>query len=170
MMGTRTGDMDPSVFNYVVSVTGKSAEEVYQMFNKKSGFLGVSGISNDSRDVLAAVEKGDAHAILANDLFNRRIADFIGQYFVRLGGCDLIIFSAGIGENEPRTRASVGELLHDALGVEIDNEVNKGLRGKEGVISTPNSKIKVVVIPTDEEVMIARDAYQMCIVEGKKSN
>ena len=170
MMGTRTGDMDPSVFNYVVSVTGKSAEEVYQMFNKKSGFLGVSGISNDSRDVLAAVEKGDEHAILANNLFNRRIADYIGQYYVRLGGCDLIIFSAGIGENEPRTRASVGKLLNEALGVEIDLEANKDLRGKEAVISTPNSKIKVVVIPTDEEVMIARDAYQLCIVEGKKSN
>ena len=165
MMGTRTGDMDPSVFNYVVSVTGKSAEEVYQMFNKKSGFLGVSGISNDSRDVLAAVEKGDAHATLANNIFNRRIADFIGQYFVRLGGCDLIVFSAGIGENEPRTRQAVGELLHDALGVEIDREVNFSTRAKEQVISTPNSKIKVVVIPTDEEVMIARDAYKMCIAK-----
>ena len=165
MMGTRTGDMDPSVFNYVVSVTGKSAEEVYQMFNKKSGFLGVSGISNDSRDVLAAVEKGDAHAKLANDIFNRRIADFIGQYYVRLGGCDLIVFSAGIGENEPRTRRDVGALLHDALGVEIDNEVNFATRAKEQVISTPNSKIKVVVIPTDEEVMIARDAYKMCIAK-----
>ena len=164
MMGTRTGDMDPSVFNYVVSVTGKSAEEVYQMFNKKSGFLGVSGISNDSRDVLAAVEKGDKHAILANKLFNRRIADYIGQYYVRLGGCDLIIFSAGIGENEPRTRAAVGDLLHEAFGVEIDKEFNAGVRAKEAVISTPNSKIKVVVIPTDEEVMIARDAYDMCIL------
>ncbi len=164
MMGTRTGDMDPSVFNYVVSVTGKSAEEVYQMFNKKSGFLGVSGISNDSRDVLAAVEKGDKHAILANKLFNRRIADYIGQYYVRLGGCDLIIFSAGIGENEPRTRAAVGDLLHEAFGVEIDKELNANVRAKEAVISTPNSKIKVVVIPTDEEVMIARDAYDMCIL------
>ncbi len=163
MMGTRTGDMDPSVFNYVVKVTGKSAEEVYQMFNKQSGFLGVSGISNDSRDVLAAVEKGDKRAILANNIFNRRIADFIGQYYVRLGGCDLIIFSAGIGENEPRTREAVGNLLHEAFGVNIDKELNYNLRGKEGVISTPDSKIKVVVIPTDEEVMIARDAYDMCI-------
>ena len=163
MMGTRTGDMDPSVFNYVVSVTGKSAEEVYQMFNKKSGFLGVSGISNDSRDVLAAVEKGDKHAILANKLFNRRIADYIGQYYVRLGGCDLIIFSAGIGENEPRTRAAVCDLLKEALGVECNKGFNASLRGQEGLISTPESKIKVVVIPTDEEVMIARDAYKMCI-------
>ena len=163
MMGTRTGDMDPSVFNYVVSVTGKSAEEVYQMFNKKSGFLGVSCVSNDSRDVFAAAEKGDAKAQLSLDLFNRRIADFIGQYFVRLGGADLIIWSAGIGENEPRTRSGVCELIKDALGVEIDEELNSTIHGKEALISTPNSKIKVVVIPTDEEVMIARDAYDMCI-------
>ena len=163
MMGTRTGDMDPSVFNYVVSVTGKSAEEVYQMFNKKSGFLGVSCVSNDSRDVFAAAEKGDAKAQLSLDLFNRRIADFIGQYFVRLGGADLIIWSAGIGENEPRTRSGVCALIKDALGVEIDEELNSTIHGKEALISTPNSKIKVAVIPTDEEVMIARDAYDMCI-------
>ena len=159
MMGTRTGDMDPSVFNYVVQVTGKSAEEVYQMFNKKSGFLGVSGVSNDSRDVLAGVEKGDKRCILANKIFNRRIADFIGQYYVRLGGADLIIFSAGIGENEPRTRSSVCKLLSDAFGVKIDEELNSTLHGKEALISTPDSKIKVVIIPTDEEVMIARDTY-----------
>ena len=165
MMGTRTGDMDPSVFNYVVTVTQKSAEEVYQMFNKKSGFLGVSGVSNDSRDVLAGVEKGDERCILANKIFNRRIADFIGQYYVRLGGADLIIFSAGIGENEPRTRSSVCKLLTDALGVIIDEELNSTIHGKEALISTKDSKIKVVVIPTDEEIMIARDAYEMCIKE-----
>ena len=113
MMGTRTGDMDPSVFNYVVTVTGKSAEEVYQMFNKKSGFLGVGGYS-DSRDILAKAEEGDKRCILANKIFNRRITDFIGQYYVRLGGCDLIIFSAGIGENEPRTRRDVAHLLESA--------------------------------------------------------
>ena len=163
MMGTRTGDMDPSVFNYVVKVTGKSAEEVYQMFNKESGFKGMSTVGPDSRDVLAAVEAGNEHAILANNLFNRRIADFIGQYYVRLGGADLIIFSAGIGENEPRTRRDVCKLIKDALGVEIDEELNKTIHGKECLISTPNSKIKVAVIPTDEEVMIARDAYNMTV-------
>ena len=162
MMGTRTGDMDPSVFNYVVQVTGKSAEEVYQMFNKKSGFLGVGG-SSDSRDVLAGVERGEKNCILANQIFNRRIADFIGQYYVRLGGCDLIIFSAGIGENEPRTRRDVCHLLEEALGVKIDEELNYTIHAKEALLSTPDSKIKVVVIPTDEEVMIARDAYEMCI-------
>ena len=166
MMGTRTGDMDPSVFNYVCKVTGKSAEEVYQMFNKESGFKGMSTVGPDSRDVLAAVEEGNEHAILADQIFNRRIADFIGQYFVRLGGADLIIFSAGIGENEPRTRKSVCDLLKGALGVEIDEELNSTIHGKECLISTPNSKIKVVVIPTNEEVMIARDAYKICL-EGK---
>ena len=162
MMGTRTGDMDPSVFNYVVRVTGMSAEEVYQMFNKQSGFAGMSSVGPDSRDVLKAVEEGNEHAILANKVFNRRIADFIGQYYVRLGGADLIIFSAGIGENEPRTRRDVCKLIKDALGVEIDEELNSTIHGKECLISTPNSKIKVAVIPTNEEVMIARDAYKMC--------
>jgi acetate kinase len=159
MMGTRTGDMDPSVFNYLVTVTGKSAEEVYQMLNKKSGFLGVAG-SSDSRDVLKGAEEGDPRCILANKLYVRRICDYIGQYFVRLGGCDLIIFSAGIGENEPGFRVAICNLLKEALGVEIDETVNN-VRGKEVLISTPNSKIKVAVIPTDEEVMIARDAYHI---------
>ncbi len=163
MMGTRTGDMDPSVFNYVVKVTGKSAEEVYQMFNKESGFKGMSTVGPDSRDVLAAVDAGNEHAILTNKLFVRRIADFIGQYFVRLGGADLIIFSAGIGENEPRTRKEVVDQIKGALGVEIDEALNSTIHGKECLISTPNSKIKVAVIPTDEEVMIARDAYKMTI-------
>ncbi len=161
MMGTRTGDMDPGVFNYLQQVTGKSAQEIDTMLNKKSGFLGVFGSSSDSRDVLAAAEAGDERAILANKIFLRRICDTIGQYFVRLGGCDLIIFSAGIGENEPRTRRDVGKMLEESLGVKIDQAANSDLHGKEAVISTPDSKIKVVVIPTDEEVMIARDAYKL---------
>ena len=162
MMGTRTGDMDPSVFNYVCTVTGKSPEEVYQMFNKKSGFLGVAGFS-DSRDVLAGVEKGEERCVLANSIFLRRICDYIGQYYVRLGGCDMIIFSAGIGENEPRTRRDVCRQLYPAFGVKINEELNSTIHGKEMLISTEDSKIKVAVIPTDEEVMIARDAYEMCI-------
>ena len=159
MMGTRTGDLDPSVMNYLCTCTGKSVEEMYQIFNKKSGFLGVSGVSNDSRDVLAAVEAGDSKAILANKLFIRRIADFIGQYYVRLGGVDLIIFSAGIGENSYEIRESICREIAPALGLEIDYELNKGKRGVEVVLSKPESKVKVVVIPTDEEVMIARDTY-----------
>jgi len=159
MMGTRTGDLDPSVMNYLCSCTGKSVEEMYQIFNKKSGFLGVSEVSNDSRDVLAAVEEGNKKAILANQLFIRRIADFMGQYFVRLGGVDMIIFSAGIGENSYEIRENICKEIAPALGLEIDYEVNKGKRGQEVVISKPGSKIVVAVIPTDEEVMIARDTY-----------
>lgn len=165
MMGTRTGDMDPSVFNYICSVTKKSPEEVYQMLNKKSGFLGMSG-SSDSRDVLQGVENGDKRCILANKVFNRRIVDFIGQYYARLGGCDLIVFSAGIGENEPRTRRDVCHMLAEPFGVKINDELNSQIHGTEAVISTEDSKIKVVVIPTDEEVMMARDAYNLC-VKGK---
>lgn len=163
MMGTRTGDMDPSVFNYVCKVTGKSAEEVYQMFNKESGFKGMSTVGPDSRDVLKAVEEGNEHAILANKVFIRRICDFIGQYYVRLGGADLIIFSAGIGENEPRTRRDVCRQLREPFGIEIDEELNGTIHGKEALLSTPNSKIKVVVIPTDEELMIARDTYELTL-------
>ena len=164
MMGTRTGDMDPSVFNYLVTVTGQSPEEVYQMLNKQSGFKGVGG-SSDSRDILAGVEAGDPRCILANKLFLRRICDYIGQYFVRLGGCDLIIFSAGIGENEPRTRRDVCKMLYPSLGTVIDEELNSTLHGKEALISLPESKIKVAIIPTDEEVMIARDAYKIGILK-----
>ena len=159
MMGTRTGDLDPSVMNYLCKCTGKSVEEMYQIFNKQSGLLGVSEVSNDSRDVSKAVEAGNKKAILADRLFIRRIADFIGQYYVRLGGADLIIFSAGIGENSPYYREKVCEEIGSALGVEIDKKLNAGIRGEEALLSTPNSKIKVAVIPTDEEVMIARDTY-----------
>ena len=163
MMGTRTGDIDPSVMKYACYCEGKDAEEMFQIFNKKSGLLGVSGVSNDSRDVIAAMNEGNPRAKLAYQLLVRRIADFIGQYYVRLGGADLIIFSAGIGENSPETRELVCEAIKDALGVEINKEINNSLRGKEGLISTPNSKIKVAVIPTDEEIMIARDAYNMLL-------
>ena len=159
MMGTRTGDLDPSVMNYLCTCTGKSVEEMYQIFNKQSGFLGVSQVSNDSRDVLAACDEGNPKALLANKLFIRRIADFIGQYYVRLGGVDMIIFSAGIGENSYEIRESICREIAPALGLEIDYEKNSGKRGVEVVISKPESKVVVAVIPTDEEVMIARDTY-----------
>lgn len=132
---------------------------MYQIFNKESGFLGVSGVSNDSRDVIAAANEGNKDAQLALQLFNRRVADFIGQYFVRLGGADLIIFSAGIGENSWEFRENICKTIAPALGIEVDYELNKTIRGKEALISTPNSKIKVAIIPTDEEVMIARDTF-----------
>ena len=160
MMGTRTGDLDPSVMNYLCTCTGKSVEEMYQIFNKKSGLLGVSEVSNDSRDIADACAKGNKLALLADRLFIRRVADFIGQYYVRLGGADLIIFSAGIGENSPEFRRKICAEIGPALGVKIDEKLNADLRGVEALLSTKDSKIKVAVIPTDEEVMIARDAYR----------
>jgi acetate kinase len=160
MMGTRSGDLDPSVMDYLCDCTGKSVDEMYEILNKKSGLLGVSGVSNDTRDVQAAIEKGNAQAKLASDLFARRIADYIGQYFVRLGGCDLIIFSAGIGENGPFWRKIVLDRVKEALKLDIDEELNEKTIGNEALISTPKSAIMVAVIPTDEEVMIARDCYK----------
>lgn len=163
MMNSRTGDMDPSVFYQIAKVTGKDVETLFQELNKQSGLLGVSGISNDSRDVSDAAHKGDARSQLAMDLWARRIADYIGQYYVRLGGADLIIFSAGIGENASEYREIVLDRIQEALGITYSKEANNKAFGVEAVISNPDSKIKVVVIPTDEEVMIARDAYNLCL-------
>ena len=163
MMGTRTGDLDPSVMKYCCHKENKSPEEMFQIFNKKSGLLGVSGVSNDSRDVLKAIKKGNPRAILAYQIFIRRIADFIGQYFVRLGGADAIVFSAGIGENSDETRKMVIDEIKEALKIEMDDEINSAIHGEEAVISTTESKIKVIVIPTDEEIMIARDTYNILL-------
>ena len=160
MMGTRTGDLDPSVMDYLCTCTGKDVDEMYDIFNKKSGLLGVSGVSSDTRDVEAAAKEGDERALLSAKLFARRVADYIGQYYVRLGGADLIIFSAGIGENSDYFRELILKDVEEALGLDIDYAKNDGLRGREEVLSTPKSKIKVVVIPTDEEVMIARDCLR----------
>ena len=143
---------------YLVKQTGKSAEEIYQEFNKKSGLLGISGISNDTRDVEKAALEGDERANLAIKLYARRVADYIGQYYVRLGGCDLIVFSAGVGENSPYFRKAMIDEVKEALHIELNDEANNTMvRGKEGIISSKDSAIPVVVIPTDEEVMIARD-------------
>jgi acetate kinase len=161
MMGTRTGDIDPSVLNFAALRTGKTHEEMYDIFNKKSGILGVSGISNDTREIEQEVYKGNPRAILTSQLFVRRIADYIGQYFVRLGGADLIIFSAGVGENAGYYRALILDEIKDALHIAYDAAFNLPLRGKKAIISTPESAITVAVIPTDEEVMIARDTYRI---------
>ena len=164
MMGTRTGDIDPSVFYYICKQTGKSPEVIFQEFSKQSGLKGVSMISDDSRDLESAMNEGNKQALLTNKLWARRVADFIGQYYVRLGGCDLIIFSAGIGENSVLYRSLVLENIKEALNIKYSDALNKEMvRGKEGLITLEDSKIKVAVIPTNEEVMIARDAYNMLL-------
>lgn len=161
MMNSRTGDMDPSVYYQVLKMSGKDNETVFQEFNKASGLLGVSGVSNDSRDIATKAHEGDPDSILSMKLWARRVADFIGQYYVRLGGCDLIIFSAGIGENADEYRQIVLNRIEEALGLDIDYKLNSTVHGTTALISKPDSKIKVAVIPTDEEVMIARDAYNI---------
>lgn len=161
MMGTRTGDIDPSVVYHLCKKLGKSIDDVYEILNKKSGLLGVSGVSNDSRDVMEAMAAGNARALLADQLFNRRVADYIGQYFVRLGGVDLIVFSAGIGENSAHFRAKVIAEIASALDVKIDEKINESVRGVDVLLSTTDSKVKIALIPTDEEVMIARDTFKL---------
>ena len=160
MMGTRCGDLDPSVMDYLCNRTKESVDEIYDILNKKSGLLGVSGVSNDTRDVEDAIKAGHPRATIAGDLFVRRIADYIGQYYVRLGGADMIVFSAGIGENSDYFRARILEAIAPALGITYDLKKNEELNHGEGVISGPDSKVLVAIIPTDEEVMIARDCYK----------
>ena len=160
MMGTRCGDIDPSVVTYACEMTHKTPAEIFQILNKESGFKGVSNGKDDSRDVIKDMENGDQRAKLANDIFVRRVCDFIGQYFVRLGGCDMIIFSAGIGENAGYYRERICKELEPSLGIKI-NPSQIDLKGVEALISTPDSKIKVAVIPTNEELMIARDTVRI---------
>ena len=158
MRGTRSGDIDPAIPGVLMEKYGYSAKEMDDILNKKSGLLGVSGISSDSRDIENAVEEGNERAILTRDLFDARVIETVAGYYGLMGGADAIVFAGGIGENAPDTRAAIIDGL-SVFGVELDREANN-CRGKEVKISTPESKIAVYVIPTDEEVMLARDAYQ----------
>jgi len=157
MMGSRSGDIDSSMILYINKNTGMSLEEIDTALNKKSGYLGVSGISSDSRDIEDGVAEGNERCILAQNMYIRRVINYIAQYYVELDGVDAICFTAGIGENAPATRKDIVNGL-SALGIKLDEEANN-CRGKEVVITTGDSKVPCYVIPTDEEVMIARDAY-----------
>ncbi|MCL2858617.1 MAG: acetate kinase [Streptococcaceae bacterium] len=156
MMGTRTGEMDPSVFPYLIDndPSLKDAQAVVDMMNKESGLLGVSEISSDMREVVDAMETGNADAKLAFEMYTDRIKKFIGQYLAILNGADAIVFTAGVGENSAPVRQAVLDNM-DWLGVKYDQ--SKNVFGFEGDMSTPDSKVKVLVIPTDEELVIARD-------------
>lgn len=162
MMGTRTGDIDPSVMPYLCTCTGKDAQEIYDIFNHKSGLLGISGISNDTRDVEDAYNKGDEKSHLAIDMYTTKIAEYIMMYYGKLGSCDMIVCSAGVFENAPLYRKLTFDKVSEALGIKIDENLNEVTRlGKEGIISTPESKIPVLVLPTDEELMIALDTARL---------
>lgn len=154
-MGTRSGNIDPSLIPYIMQKTGQSAEEVINVLNNKSGMLGVSGFSSDLRDIESEAEKGNERAELALEVFASRIHKYIGSYAARMAGIDAIIFTAGIGENSTAVRERVLRGL-EFMGVYWDPALNQ-VRGKEAFISYPHSPVKVIVIPTNEEVMIARD-------------
>lgn len=164
MMGTRCGSIDPSVVKAIADIENIDVKEVDTILNKKSGLLGVSGVSSDDRDITKAEENGNKQATLAHEMLRYQIIKLIGAYAAALNGCDAIVFTAGVGENSPNHRKAVCEGL-SYLGVEIDNNINKQLiRGKEGRFSTENSKVSVFVIPTNEELVIARDTKK--IVKG----
>lgn len=161
-MGTRSGNIDPALLPYIMEKTNASAEEVIDVLNKKSGMLGVSGFSSDLRDIEAAAKEGNSRAELALDVFAGRIHKYIGSYAAKMRGVDAIIFTAGIGENSDVVRARVLEGLQ-FMGIYVDAELNKQ-RGDERLISEPHSPVKVMVIPTNEEVMIARDVTRLAAV------
>ncbi len=161
VMGTRSGDIDPSLIEYISHKEKKTIEEVFEVLNKQSGVKGLSGISNDMRDIEDAIHKGDKHAELAMNVFSYRIKKYIGSYLAALNGAKAIVFTGGIGENGPIPRSIILENM-SFFGIELDKELNTTTwRGKEGKISTPNSKIEVWVIPTNEELIIARDTYNI---------
>lgn len=160
MMGTRTGDIDPGAITYLMTKHGMSASDVQTLINKKSGVAGISGISNDMREIEAAVNAGDPRAKLALDMYELRILKYVGAYAAEMGGLDVIVFTGGVGENQTGVRENVCEPLK-FMGVEIDKELNAVTRGTETIISTPSSRVKVLIVPTDEELTIARDTQEI---------
>ncbi|OEH91822.1 acetate kinase [Bacillus solimangrovi] len=159
-MGTRSGNIDPALIPFIMDKTNKTASEVLNVLNKESGMLAVSGFSSDLRDIESQAEEGNDRASLALEVFGNRIHKYIGSYAARMSGVDAIIFTAGVGENSDVVRARVLQGL-EFMGVYWDPSLNEGLRGKEAFISYPHSPVKVIVIPTNEEVMIARDTVEM---------
>ncbi len=160
LMGTRTGAVDPSAVTYIQEKHGFSAAEMSEYMNKKSGFLGVSGISSDNRDITAAAAKGDKRAILASEMLQYQIKKYIGSYAAVMNGLDAVLFTGGIGENAWEVREGVCKDM-EFFGIKIDTEKNKSTRGELIKISTPDSKVEVWIVPTNEELLIARDTLAM---------
>ena len=160
MMGTRSGDIDAGAVTFIMEKEGLNTTGVSNLLNKKSGVLGISGVSSDMRELLAACAAGNEKAILAEKMYYYRIKKYIGAYAAALGGVDIILFTGGVGENQMECRREVCKDM-EFMGIELDNDVNAKVRGEEAVISTPASKVKVVVIPTDEELLIASDTMDI---------
>lgn len=166
IMGTRCGDVDPALIPILENVEGLSAKQIDDIMNKKSGMLGVSGISNDFRDLENAFHEGNRRAKLALEMFDYRLKKFIGAYTFAMGGLDALVFTAGIGENDYETRYEACKGM-EFMGLYLDVEKNKSVRGELAEISLPESKVKVYVIPTNEELMIARDTLE--IIKSKET-
>lgn len=160
VMGSRSGDIDATIIPYIMEQTGKNIKEVMDDLNKRSGYLGISGVSSDARDVRAGIDAGNPRCILAQKMYINAVVGYIAKYYVFLGGVDAICFAGGVGENSSNTRKEIIEAL-SVLGIKLNEEANE-IRGKEVLITTPDSSVSCYVIPTDEEVMIARDAYFFC--------
>ncbi|MDR1880180.1 MAG: acetate kinase [Tannerellaceae bacterium] len=160
LMGTRCGDIDAGALVYIMDREGMDAKAVSDLINKRSGVWGLSGISSDMREIEAAVATGDRRAILAMNVYNYRIKKYVGAYAAALGGLDILVFTGGVGENQWTTRAAVCQGM-EFMGIRFDTEKNNGMRGEEMVISTPDSPVTVMVIPTDEEYMIASDTLEI---------
>lgn len=160
MMGTRSGDIDGGAITFLEKKLGLDADGMSNLLNKKSGVLGISGISSDMREIDNAIAAGNERAKLALDMYNYRIKKYVGAYAAAMGGCDIIVFTAGVGENQYSMREQVCAGM-EYMGVKLDVEKNKTVRGEEAIISTPDSKVTVCVIPTDEELMIATDTMNL---------
>ena len=160
MMGTRSGDIDAGAVTFIMEKEGLNPTGVSNLLNKKSGVLGVTGISSDMREIEAAVKAGNKKAILAESMYFYRIRKYIGAYAAALGGVDIIVFTGGVGENQYQCRAEACKGL-DFMGVTLDEEKNEKIRGEEAVISVADSRVTVCVIPTDEELMIASDTLHL---------
>lgn len=165
MMGTRCGDVDPGALIFLMDKHNLSSKDMLNMVNKESGLAGVSGVSSDMREITAATKQGNEKAILSLEMYEQRITKYVGAFAAEMGGVDIIVFTGGVGEHQSSTRANVCKPLR-FMGVEIDDAANDANNGDEGIISTPNSAVKVVVIPTDEEYMIAKDTE--AIIEGRE--
>ena len=161
MMGTRSGDTDPTVVFYMMKKLNATPDDMDDYFNKKSGMLGVSGISSDARDIQAAVEQGNERAIITEDLYRNRVVNVVGGYYMELGHVDAMVFTAGLGENDTHTRERILKHLEEGMGLDIDYDLNARVHGTEACLSKPDSKVAVWVIPTNEELVIARDTVRL---------
>ena len=161
IMGSRCGDMDATVVTYAMEKTGMTPKEMDTVLNKQSGLLGISGVSSDSRDIEEGIKNGNERCILAQEMYVKRIVEYIAKYYVLLGGCDAIVFTAGVGENSISTRKEILDILA-VLGIKVDEEANN-VRGEERKITTDDSTVPAYIIPTNEELMIAKDTYSLVL-------